>query len=63
MKKQLNKKCLPASYRDRLFDQYLNIKQDSLTASDYMDNFGILFIRCDIQKDPGFTLPKFHNGL
>lgn len=44
-------------------NEYLTLKKDLLSVSDYMDKFDDLFIKCDIQEDIRLTHAKFCNGL
>jgi len=63
MKEKLKAKYLPVSFRQRMLDDWQNLKQGSKPVSDYIAKFDEFMSRCDIQEDEGMTLSRFRAGL
>ena len=58
-----NKKHLSESYRHRLLDKLLNLRQDSMSIQDYMNIFDDLTLRCEVKEDRLQTIYGFRSGL
>ena len=63
MKEKLKSKYLSVSYRQRMLDEWQNLKQGSKPVSDYIAKFDEYMSRCDIREDEGITLTLFRAGL
>ena len=63
MKEKLKAKYLPVSFRQRMLDDWQNLKQGSKPVSDYIAKFDEFMSRCDIREDEVVTLSRFRAGL
>eukprot|EP00268_Persea_americana_P024504 TRINITY_DN23914_c0_g4_i3.p1 TRINITY_DN23914_c0_g4~~TRINITY_DN23914_c0_g4_i3.p1 ORF type:complete len:415 (+),score=60.05 TRINITY_DN23914_c0_g4_i3:201-1445(+) len=63
MKERLKDKYLPQSYRERLLDQRSNLRQGSMTVSEYITKFEEFNLRCDVREDLSSLLSWFRTGL
>ena len=63
MKEKLKSKYLPVFYRQRMLDEWQNLKQGSKPVSEYIAKFDEYMSRCDIREDEGMTLSRFRAGL
>ena len=63
MKLHLRVKYLPQSYQDRLLDQRSNLRQGSMSVTEYINKFEELNLRCNVQEDLSGRISKFRTGL
>ena len=57
MKEKLKSKYLPVSYRQRMLDEWQNLKQGSKPVSEYIAKFDEYMYRCDIREDECDSIP------
>ena len=63
MKEKLKSKYLPVFYRERMLDEWQNLKQWSKPVSKYIAKFDEYMSRCDIREDESVTLSRFRASL
>jgi len=63
MKQKLQEKYLPQSYRNKLLDQWNNLKQGNKSINEYITQFNDYMIRCAIRENEAMTLRRFCKGL
>jgi len=63
MKQKLQEKYLPQSYRNKLLDQWNNLRQGNKSINEYIMQFNDYMIRCDIRESEAMTLRRFCRGL
>ncbi|KAH7865207.1 hypothetical protein Vadar_003673 [Vaccinium darrowii] len=63
MRLKLKEKYLPTSHRKQLMNQWLNLKQGSLSVGDYIAQFEVLMLRCEVHEEPWIRITRFINGL
>ena len=63
MKEKLKAKYLPISFRQRMLDDWNNLKQGSKLVSEYIAKFDEYMSRCDVMEDETLTLSRFRSGL
>jgi len=63
MKKKLQEKYLPQSYRNKLLDQWNNLRQGTKSINEYITQFNDYVIRCAIRESEAMTLHRFCRGL
>jgi len=63
MKQKLQEKYLPQSYRNKLLDQWNNLKQGNKSINEYITQFNDYIIRCAIRENEAMTLRRFCKGL
>jgi hypothetical protein len=63
MKQKLQEKYLPQSYRNKLLDQWNNLRQGNKSINEYITQFHDYMIRCVIRENESMTLRRFCKGL
>ncbi|KAJ6888273.1 hypothetical protein NC652_029341 [Populus alba x Populus x berolinensis] len=63
MKQKLQEKYLPQSYRNKLLDQWNNLRQGNKSINEYIRQFNDYMIRCAIRESEAMTLRRFCRGL
>jgi hypothetical protein len=63
MKQNLQEKYLPQSYRNKLLDQWKNLRQGNKSINEYITQFNDYMMRCSIRKNEAMTLRRFYKGL
>jgi hypothetical protein len=63
MKQKLQEKYLPQSYRNKLLDQWNNLKQGNKSINKYIIQFNDYMMRCAIKENEAMTLRRFCKGL
>jgi hypothetical protein len=63
MKQKLQEKYLPQSYRNKLLDQWNNLRQENKSINEYITQFNDYMIRCAIRENEAMTLHRFCKGL
>jgi hypothetical protein len=63
MKQKLQEKYLPQSYRNKLLDQWNNLRQGNKSINEYITQFNDYMIRCAIRENEAMTLRRFCKGL
>jgi hypothetical protein len=63
MKQNLQEKYLPQSYRNKLLDQWNNLKQENKSINEYITQFNDYMMRCAIRENEVITLRRFRKGL
>ena len=63
MKAKLWEKCMPTNYYDKQCDQLINLMQNNMFVTKYMQKFDKLKTRSQTVKDPQQTLARFKAGL
>jgi hypothetical protein len=63
MKQKFQEKYLPQSYRNKLLDQWNNLKQGNKSTNEYITQFNDYMIRCAIRENEAMTLRRFCKGL
>jgi len=63
MKQKLLEKYLPQSYRNKLLDQWNNLRQGNKFINEYITQFNDYMIRCAIRENEAMTLRRFFKGL
>jgi hypothetical protein len=63
MKQKLQKKYLPHSYRNKLLEQWNNLRQGNKSINEYITQFNDYMIRCAIRENEAMTLRRFCKGL
>jgi len=59
----LKEKYVPAYYMNNLLNQFLNLKQNTSTNTEYMSPFEALMLRCEVDEEHRFIVSRFVNGL
>jgi len=57
------KKYLPQSYRNKLLDQWNNLRQWNESINEYITQFNDYMMRCAIKENEAMTLCRFCKGL
>ena len=63
MKRRLQEKYLPQSYRGNLLDQWNALTQGNRPVTEYVTQFDEFRMRCHIVEDEAMTLSRFRQGL
>ena len=63
MKQKLQEKYLPQFYRNKLLDQWNNLRQGNKPINEYITQFNDYMIRCAIRENEVMTLHRFCKGL
>jgi hypothetical protein len=63
MKQKLQEKYIPQSYRNKLLDQWNNLRQGNKSINEYITQFNDYMIRCAIRENKAMTLRRFCEGL
>jgi len=63
MKQKLLEKYVPQSYRNKLLDQWNNLRQGNKSINEYITQFNDYMIRCAIRENEAMTLRRFCKGL
>ncbi|XP_022856383.1 uncharacterized protein LOC111377500 [Olea europaea var. sylvestris] len=63
MKRRLEEKYLPQSYRGNLLDQWNALIQGSRPVTEYVAQFDEFRMRCQVVEDEIMTLSRFRQGL
>ncbi|KAF5449708.1 hypothetical protein F2P56_030125 [Juglans regia] len=63
MKRSLQEKYLPQSYRGNLLDQWNALTQGNWPVTEYVTQFDEFRMRCHIVEDEAMTLSRFRQGL
>ena len=63
MREKLRRKYLPASYTQKLLDQWQTLSQGSKSVADYIAKFDEYVMRCKVVESPEVTLSRFRAGL
>jgi len=63
MKQNLQEKYLPQSYRNKLLDQWNNLRQRNKSIYEYITQFNDYMIRCAIRENEAIILRRFYKGL
>ncbi|XP_035540116.1 uncharacterized protein LOC108983558 [Juglans regia] len=63
MKRRLQEKYLPQSYRGNLLDQWNALTQGNRPVTEYVTQFDELRMRCHVVEDEAMTLSRFRQGL
>jgi hypothetical protein len=59
MKQNLQEKYLPQSYRNKLLDQWNNLKQGNKSINEYIIQFNDYMMRCAIKENEAMTFIDF----
>jgi hypothetical protein len=59
MKQNLQEKYLPQSYRNKLLDQWNNLKQGNKSINEYIIQFNDYMMRCAIKENEAMTFVDF----
>jgi hypothetical protein len=63
MKQNLQEKYLPQLYRNKLLDQWNNLRQGNKSINEYITQFNDYMMRCAIRENEAMTLRRFYKGL
>jgi hypothetical protein len=63
MKQNLQEKYLPQSNRNKLLDQWNNLRQGNKSINEYITQFNDYMMRCAIRENEAMTLHRFYRGL
>ena len=63
MKQNLQEKYLPQSNRNKLLDQWNNLRQGNKSINEYITQFNDYMMRCAIRENEAMTLRRFYKGL
>jgi len=63
MKQKIQEKYIPQSYRNKLLDQWNNLRQENKSINEYITQFNDYMIRCAIRENEAMTLRRFYKGL
>ena len=63
MKEKLKVKYVPISFRQRMLDDWNNLKPGSKPVSKYIAKFDEYMSRCNVMEDETLTLSQFRSGL
>ncbi|XP_022889497.1 uncharacterized protein LOC111405037 [Olea europaea var. sylvestris] len=63
MKRHLQEKYLPQSYKGNLLDQWNTLTQGNRLVTEYVTQFNEFRMRCHVVEDEAMTLSRFRQGL
>ncbi|KAF7147941.1 hypothetical protein RHSIM_Rhsim03G0243100 [Rhododendron simsii] len=63
MKAKLREKYMPSNYHEKLCKQLIELKQNNVSAAEYMQKFDELKMRSQVTEDSSQTLARFKAGL
>ena len=63
LKKHMDKRFLPATYKQQLYLKVTSLQQGSMKVEEYIREFELLQIRCALREEPEQTIARFLKGL
>lgn len=63
MKRIMQKRFVPEYYRQELYIRLQSLRQGGMCVEDYVKEFEILMMRCDLQEPQEHTIARFIGGL
>jgi len=63
MRDILKEKYVPAYYMDNLLDQFFNLRKNTSIVTEYISQFEVLMLRCEVDEEQRLLVSKFVNGL